>query len=92
MKVRITAIGVAVLMLLLPLSLCCMPAPQHACCKDRCAMAPDAAPLVAIPFVAILLPSSTPAASDCDDLRRSDGVGAGIHPRFNPMATIQLRI
>jgi hypothetical protein len=91
MKVRITAIGVAVLMVLLPLSLCCMPAPQHACCKDRCATAPDAAPLVALPFVVIFLPSSTPAANDCDDLRRSYSAAA-IHPRFNPMATIQLRI
>ena len=91
MKVRITAIGVAVLMLLLPLSLCCMPAPQHACCKDRCATAPDAAQFVAIPFIAIILPP-TPAAIDREAVRRSDGVAAAVHPRFNPTATIQLRI
>lgn len=92
MKVRITAIGVAVLMLLLPLSLCCMPAPHYACCKDRCATAPDAAPLVAIPFIAIILPPSTAAAVDREVCRRSDCVAEAVHPRFNPTATIQLRI
>jgi hypothetical protein len=92
MNVRITAIGAAVLMLLLPISLCCMPAPQNPCCKDRCAMAPDASPLFAIPFAAILLPSSIPATIDRDLPLRSDRAAAAIRPRFNPMATIQLRI
>ena len=92
MKVRIAAIGVAVLMMLLPVSFCCMPAPEHACCKDRCAKAPDAAPLVAIPLAAIVLPSAMPVAVDREVFRRSDGVAVPIHPRFNPTATIQLRI
>ena len=92
MKVRITAIGLAVLVALLPLSFCCVSMPQHACCKDRCARAPEAPPLVAIPFAAILLPSSTPAAIDREVSRRSDCVAAATHPRFNPTATIQLRI
>ncbi|MEA2490864.1 MAG: hypothetical protein QOH21_2656 [Acidobacteriota bacterium] len=93
MNVRITAIAAAVLILLLPLSLCCMPVPQHACCKARCAMAPDAAPLVAVRLAAIVPPSSMPAAIDLDVFRPSDFVGAAaFYPRFNPMATIQLRI
>jgi hypothetical protein len=93
MNIRITAICAAVLMMLLPLSFCCMPAPQHTCCKDRCAMAPDAAPLAAVPLAAIIVPSSMPAAIDLDVVRCADLVAAAaIHPRFNPMATIQLRI
>jgi hypothetical protein len=91
MSTRITAIGAAVLMVLLPLSLCCVSAPQHACCKDRCAMAPDAAPLVAVSLAAIVLPCSMTAAAGPDLPHRSEGVAAAIHPRFNPMATIQLR-
>lgn len=94
MNVRITAIGVAVLMMLLPLSLCCIPAPQHTCCKDRCAMAPDAAPVVAVPLAAaVVLPPSTSATIDRGAHCHGDSVAAAvIYPRFHPTATIQLRI
>jgi hypothetical protein len=94
MNVRITAIGAAVLMLLLPLSLCCIPAPQHACCNDRCAMAPDTAPVVAVPLAAaVVLPPSTSATIAPDAHCRCDSVAAVVlYPRFHPAATIQLRI
>ena len=95
---KITAIGAAVLLMLLPLALCCMTAPQHACCKGRCAMAPDAVPVVAIapakPRIDVLIVLATPP------LRTNVPDGGSLlerfatvpQPRSNPVATIQLRI
>lgn len=92
MSGKITAIATAVLMVLLPLSLCCMPAPPHPCCKDRCAMAPDAAPVVAIPLMALVVSPAPATVGGETGFRRLDRTPGPIHPRFNPVQTIQLRI
>lgn len=90
---RITAIAAAVLMVLLPLSICCPTAPQHECCRDRCAMAPDDVPLVAVQVLPLLVDLPPRSVIDTNS-------GAELHfdrataplPRVNPVATIQLRI
>ena len=88
---RITAIGIAVLMVLVPLSLCCM-ATQHPCCKERCSMRPAAAPLVATTPVLIVFAAPLRLDFAPHITSQLDITAATVHPRLHPTATIQLRI
>lgn len=98
MSRRITAIGAAVLMALLPLALCCSTAVQHACCRDRCAMAADTTPLEAIapakPRIDVALATLPSPRTDVEPNSASplEIVAGTAHLRCDPMATIQLRI
>ena len=95
---RITAIGTVLLMVLLPLALCCMATPQHACCKDRCAMAPDAVPLLAVAparpriDVLIVLATPLPRTNVPNSVVLMESSTAALQSRSGPAATIQLRI
>ena len=95
---KVTAIGAAVLLMLLPLAFCCLTAPQHACCKGRCAMAPDAVPVAAIapakPRIDILIALATPPlrTNVPNDGSLLENFATAAQPRSNPVATIQLRI
>jgi hypothetical protein len=89
---RITAIGIVALMVLLPLSLCCM-TQQHPCCKARCSMRPAAAPVIATtPVITVEAPLPAGTHFTPDTPSQRDVTAATVHPRFNPTATIQLRI
>jgi hypothetical protein len=86
------------MVLLLPLSLCCMSGPPHPCCKDRCAMAPRAQRLVAIapakPRIDVLIVFAAPPSLRTNAARdiHLAPAGAAALPCFHPTATIQLRI
>lgn len=85
-------------MMLLPLAFCCTSAPQHACCKDRCATAPDAVPLIAIapatPRIDVLVALATPPqrTNAPNSVALLESFAAVPHLRFSPAATIPLRI
>lgn len=84
--------------MLLPLALCCMTAPQHACCKGRCAMAPDAVPVVPIapakPRIDVLIVLATPPlrTNVPNSVSLLESFAPLSQPRSSPVATIQLRI
>jgi len=99
---RFTAGGAAALLILLALSICCAAAPAGMparCCKGHCAMAPAAPPLAATEPAKVGMPRLTAVAAailpvvhpEADGLRPETALTT-VWRRFDPLATIQLRI
>lgn len=94
---RITAIGVALLLVVLPSWLCCSMEEKHHCCRNSCAMAPETPRLVAVeparPWIDVLVGFAAPPSIRVNiarDLALPEIVTATLTPRIDP--TIQLRI